>query len=156
MPNLGNFNAEMVDPLGTFEPVPNGTYTAVMTDSVFKTTKAGTGQYLECKWEIAEGQYKGRPLWSRLNLSNPNPKAVEIAQRELSSICHAVGKLHVADSVELHNIPISIKVVVTADTGYGPGNDIKGYEALGRTAPPQPQQQATPAQPQETKKPWER
>jgi hypothetical protein len=159
MANLGNtFNADNVEPLGKFEPVPVGSYKAAMVESEFKLTKAGTGRYLNCKWEIVEGEYKGRNVWSRLNLENPNQTAVDIAQRELSSICRAVGKMHVSDSSELHNIPCLIDVKVSQRDGYDPSNDIKDYQPLGGAAPTpvaaQPAQ--TPAQPQtETKKPWE-
>src|SRR5690348_3698715 len=50
-----------------------------------------------------EGEYSGRHLFDRLNLENQNPQTVEIAQRTLSAICHAIGKLNVNDSEELHH-----------------------------------------------------
>jgi len=158
MANLGStFNAENVEPKGTFQPLPVGTYKAAMVESEFKLTKAGTGRYLNCKWEIVEGEYKGRNVWSRLNLENPNQTAVDIAQRELSSICRAVGKMHVSDSSELHNIPCLIDVKVSQRDGYDPSNDIKDYQPLGGAAPTTQAaaQPAAPAQPTETKKPWE-
>jgi len=36
-----------------------------------KPTKTGSGTYLELTFQVIEGQYKNRLLWSRLNLSNP-------------------------------------------------------------------------------------
>lgn len=125
---LNGFNAEEHDELTDFSPLPQGDYLAIATDSDMKSTKAGTGEYLEIAWEVIDGEFKGRRLWSRLNLDNPNPKAVEIAQRELSSICRAVGVLRPEDSSQLHNIPLVLRVGVEKrkDTGEF-SNRVKGY-----------------------------
>ena len=40
--------------------------------------------------------------------STSRTPAQEIALRELSAICHAVGKLRVADTDELHSIPMKV------------------------------------------------
>ena len=55
-------------------------------------------------------EFKGRNLWARLNLDNPNEIAVKIARAELSALCRAVGVLEPKDSVELHNLPLVISV----------------------------------------------
>jgi hypothetical protein len=88
MPAL-NFNANEVEPSVGFEPIPNGKYQAVIAESGFKSTKSGNGRYLELEFEVIEGEHKGRKLWARLNLENPNSTAVEIARAELSAICSA-------------------------------------------------------------------
>ena len=110
MANLNDFNANDVDPMTNFESIPAGKYLAVITDSEMKPTKSGNGMYLELKYQIIEDKYKGRNLWVRLNLDNPSPKAVEIARAELSSVCRAVGVMQPKDSLELHNLPLVIKV----------------------------------------------
>ena len=91
MANLGNFDANNVDPATDFEPLPAGKYMAVITASEMKATKAGSGHYLELTFQIIDGPLKNRLLWSRLNLDNQNRKAVQIALGELSAICRAVG-----------------------------------------------------------------
>jgi hypothetical protein len=110
MANLGNFNANNVAPATDFEPIPAGKYLAVIVESEMKPTKSGDGHYLELKFQLLEGPFKNRMLWSRLNLDNPNPQAVQIAQAELSSICRAVGVLTPGDSVQLHGLPLVIGV----------------------------------------------
>ena len=45
----------------------------------FFSSQAGTGSYLNLTFEILDGNYKGRKVWSRLNLDNPNQQAVQIA-----------------------------------------------------------------------------
>jgi hypothetical protein len=128
MANLNGFDANQVEPTGDFDPVPAGKYLAVVTDSEMKPTKSGTGSYLQLTFEIIDGPHKGRLLWARLNLDNPNATAVAIARAELSAICRAVGVLAPKDSVELHNLPlvIHVKCKKRDDTGEVT-NEVKGY-----------------------------
>lgn len=132
-----NFNATEISPATTLEAIPAGRYQVVITDSELKMTKNGSGSYLELTFEIISGEYTKRRLWSRLNIQNSNPTAVEIAQRELSAICHAVEVLQPQDSSELHNRPLTVMVrcVKNPETSELQ-NEIKGYAAPARTAAP--------------------
>jgi len=136
MAHLNGFNANEVDPAVGFDPIPAGKYVAAITESEMKPTKAGTGQYLQLTFQVLEGEYKGRLLWARLNLDNPSDMAVKIARAELSAICRAVGVLAPKDSLELHNLPLTIKVGCKkrGDTGEMT-NEVKGYEARQQVAP---------------------
>jgi hypothetical protein len=129
MAYLNNFNANEVDPNVGFDPVPEGKYIAVITGSEMKPTKNGAGSYLELTFDIIDGKYKGRKVWARLNLENSSAKAVQIARGDLSAICRATGVMQPQDSIELHNLPLCIKVVCKnrEDTGEMT-NEIKGYE----------------------------
>ena len=135
MANLNGFNASEVEPTASFEAIPAGKYLAVITDSEMKPTKNGSGSYLQLTFTISEGQYKGRVLWARLNLANPNQTAVKIAQSELSAVCRAVGVMTPRDSVELHNVPllIAVKVKKRDDTGELT-NEVKGFEPKSAAA----------------------
>lgn len=148
MANLTGFDANQVDPSADFEAIPAGKYLAMITESEIKPTKSGTGSYLQLTFEILEGPYKGRFLWSRLNLDNQNSTTVQIARAELSSICRAVGVMTPSDSVELHNLPmlITVKCKKRDDTGEV-SNEIRGY-ARKEVIKGQPQQAASP--------PWKR
>ena len=44
-----------------------------------------TGKYLQLRLDIISGPYKNRVIFDRLNLQNPNDKAVEIAKKQLAS-----------------------------------------------------------------------
>ena len=158
MANLGGvFNAELVQPGGSFEVIPAGEYRAILVDSVMESTKSGSGQFLKLSIQIIDGPHSGVVLFDRLNLINSNPKAVEIAQRTLSAICHAVGVMQVQDSAQLHNRPLVIRVAYKEGGEpdgrggvYGPSNEIKQYKTVSQSAPqaaPQaaPQQPAAPA-----------
>ena len=159
MANLNGFDANTVDPATDFEPLPAGKYLSVITDSEMKPTKAGTGHYLQLTFQVIDGQFKNRLLWSRLNLDNPNHQAVQIAQGELSAICRAVGVLQPKDSIELHDLPlqVTVKCKKREDTDELT-NVVKGYkkrDALAATpaaSSPAPAKAASPS----STPPWKR
>jgi hypothetical protein len=126
----GTFDATGVEPNAPLEALPPGDYKVQILQSEMRVTKAGTGQMLWLDMEVLEGPLKGRHVYDQLNLINPNPTAEEIAQRTLSAICHAVGKLQVADSEELHFLPMVVKVAVKPN-GY---NEVKGYKPVKHVA----------------------
>lgn len=140
MADLHGFDANQVEPTGDFDPIPAGKYLAVITDSEMKPTKAGTGSLLQLTFQIVEGEYQNRLLWTRLNLDNPNAVAVQIARADLSAICRAVGVLSPRDSVELHNLPLVIHVRCKKRSDTGDiVNEIKGYtkrESPSQGGPP--------------------
>lgn len=131
MPAELNFNAEDVAPQTGFEPLPAGKYRAHITESEVKPTKKGDGgKYLQLTWEILdEGPYKGRKVFDRLNIQNSNATAQEIAQRQLSAICHCTGQMKLKSSAQLHHIPVVLTLKVKQDVGYEPRNEIGKYEA---------------------------
>jgi hypothetical protein len=140
MANLNGFDAHTVDPITDLEPIPADKYLAVITDSEMKATKNGNGYYLELTFQVIDGPYKNRKLWSRLNLHNPNEQAVQIANGELSAICRAVGVMQPKDSVALHNLPLVVKVKCRKREDNGEEvNEIKMYhkKEVGGGASPQ-------------------
>lgn len=135
MASLNGFNASEVPAEMGFSPIPNGKYRACIVESEQKANKAGTGSFVQLKTQIIDGEYKGRILFSILNLDNPSQDAVRIAMGELSCICNAVGVLKPQDTVELHNIPMDITVSCYKDKMSGEmKNKISMYEKVG-TAP---------------------
>ena len=145
MADLRGFNANQVEPYA-IDCVPAGTYVAVITESEMKPNRRGTGHYLELKFQIIEGPYRGRYLWTRLNLDHPNATVVQLARAELSSVCRAVGVLAPSDSAELHNLPLMIRVRCETRPDNGATiNRITGYSKRQAS-------QALPAQPNNT--PW--
>jgi len=149
-----SFNAAEVSTESQFSPVPNGDYPVIITESEMKPTKTGAGQYLQLVLEVIEGPYKGRKVWERLNIVNSNQTAVEIAQRSLSQICHAVGHLQLQDSVELHNKPMMAKIVVRQQDGYDDTNEVKEYKAYSSGPGPAPTAAPKPAAPSANKPAW--
>lgn len=130
-----SFNAAEVEPQSTFEPMPAGWYLAQVVESDMKSTKAGTGEYLQLSWEVVEGPCTGRRAWDRLNVSNPNAEAERIGRQQLSQLCHAMGVMNLQDSQQLHGKPVRIKLTVRKDPNFGDSNEVKGYEKAAGIAP---------------------
>lgn len=129
-----NFDATGIDTTNHFDAIPAGDYDAMVTDSTMKYTKTGGGQYLELTIEVQSGEHQGKKLWDRLNTENQNPKAVEIANKQLAQLCRATGIMQITDSQQLHNLPILVKVAVKNDLERGMQNEVKGYKARVSTS----------------------
>ncbi|MDZ4852132.1 MAG: DUF669 domain-containing protein [Pirellulaceae bacterium] len=126
------FNAAEVEPSSPLDPIPAGKYAAVITESEMKPTKSGGGSYLQLTLEVIEGEYKGRMLWVRLNLENPNAVAVQIARKELSAICRAVGVMQPKDSQDLHHLPLIVDVRCKKRSDCDElSNVVKAYRTYG-------------------------
>lgn len=131
---------------GGMPHLPDGKYTGVFLASELKNNSAGTGQYLEMKLVITQGQYKDTEFTERLNIKNPNAVAVKIAYETMAKIAKAVGLAQIpSDSSALHNKPLTVvlkteegqpfKDRVTGEQRMGkPKSVIAGYEALPQGA----------------------
>ncbi len=129
------FDASSIEPSSGYDVLPPGKYLAQIVASEMRATKDGLGQYLYLEVDVIEGQYAGRKLFDRLNLINANADAVQIAQRTLSSICRAVGKLQVGNSEQLHLIPLIADVRVRPPKGmYGESNSVRYLPRGGQAA----------------------
>lgn len=134
-----SFNPATVEASTSYDPLPAGKYAAIIVDSDMKMTQSGSGQYLKLEFDIIDGPYKGRKLWSNLNLVNANDTAVQIARADLSAIAKAINVGEFGDSAMLHDKPLQITVKIKPASGqYEAGNEIKGYSALGATPTPAP------------------
>lgn len=149
------FNASTVEPASNYDALKPGKYLAMVIDSTVKPTKNGSGEYLQLTFEVIEGNGKGRKIFERLNFKNSNKVAEEIAQKQLSALCHAVGVIDLQDSETLHNLPVTLEITVEeGSNGYGPQNRIKSYtpangggraQAPVNAPAPAPAQSSTPA-----------
>ena len=161
MANLAGMIDYNASPESQFAALPSGDYPAVITDSAVKTTKAGNGQYLELTYQVIDGPMRGRQVWARINIQNPNATAVQIGQQNLAQLRHATGVLKLEDSQQLHNIPHIIRVEYKPPRDqYGESNDVKEYKAMagaGSSTPQHPQRtDQAPAAPAAGGLPWQR
>src|SRR5689334_9077021 len=101
---IGDFDASTVEPAKPREVIPPGWYTAIVDASDVKPTKkaiedeqyngpAANDRLLAMTFRVIDGEHKDALIFNNLNIVNSNPQAQEIAQRDLSALCHAVGKL---------------------------------------------------------------
>lgn len=134
---MTSFDARQVEPAKLFEAVPAGWYNVKIVKSETKPTAKAGGAYLELEFEIIDGEFSGRKVWERLNVVNENEVAVRIAYQQLAALCNATGVINVADSTQLHGIPVraKFKLVPQRTVGekvYEPSNEIAqgGFESI--------------------------
>ena len=122
------FNVSEVAPEQEFAPIPEGRYEAVVTTSDVRPTRAGNGSYILLEFEVISGEYKGRKLWNRYNVENPNQDAVRIGRAQFAAVCRAVNVPSPKDTSELHNLSLilSVKCQKQRDSDEIE-NVIKGY-----------------------------
>lgn len=131
-----NFNANEHDTMDVMDPVPPGWYNAIIDDSEIKPTRNGTGSYLMLRFSLMGGTYNNRKIFLNLNLWHANPQAQEIAQKQMSTICHAIGVMQVNDSQELHGKPLSIRVKINPATDqYDASNSITAFKSVEDMTP---------------------
>ena len=122
--------------------------------SEMRPTKDGGGQYLWLELDVLEGPLAGRKLFDRLNLVNASAQTVEIAQRTLSAICHATGRMQVQDSAGAAPDPDDRRRDVRPPkNGYGESNKsatcrssaARGARSRGPQSPRRPPRRRLPA-----------
>jgi hypothetical protein len=137
------------------DPIPAGWYMAMIDESSLVDTKGGTGnKMLKLRFNIIEGQFANRKVFTNFNIIHSNVMTQEIAQKQLKAVCVAVGHHGlITDSAELHAKPCRIKVKIRKATEeYEASNDIVSYlskdaplpASAGATAPAIGAPQATP------------
>ena len=143
-----------------FEPLPAGWYTATISQSELKDTKAGNGQYIKLRYDITGPSHQGRVVFGNLNIKNANPKAEEIGRADLGEIMRAIGLAKVTDTDQLIGGQIGIKLSIKDDAQYGASNEVKGFRSLsGSSAPaaaviPAKTAAPAPAAPAKAAPPW--
>jgi hypothetical protein len=129
-----NFDATNAPRQESFEPIPAGWYTAMMTKSEMMPSKTG-GSFLDVVFTIIEGPYKDRKVFEKLNLVNANAITQEIAYKQLAEIAHSTGVLQIKDSQMLHGKPLRIRVKIReAANGFDASNSISGYKKVDAAA----------------------
>ena len=89
--NFGALDFSKIKSASNFEPVPAGEYTVISDDAELKSTKDGTGAYVNMKLKIIGGDEEGRFIFTMFNVQNKNEKAVEIGLSQLKSFMKCAG-----------------------------------------------------------------
>jgi hypothetical protein len=104
------------------------------------------------EFDILSGPVRGK-FFERLNLFNDNAKAVDIANRQLSAICNAIGIVSLQDSEQLHMKPIKVVLKISESKDGSLQNTAKYFPA---SAAPTATAPAPAAPAASVAKPWER
>lgn len=159
-----NFDISGIDPyVGGGGTLPSGPYPMQITGMEVKANRdASSGHNLALEYTVLDGEFKGRKFYENLNLWHTGSSAaVEIANKQLSSIGHAVGVLAGADLTILAFKPMIVELELTeaqpdkinpntGETvkGRGPQNRVVKRDPISQQAtqvPAQVAQQVAPA-----------
>lgn len=83
---IQNFDATNIPPQQVAGKHPEGTYPFQITNTSVVPTKANDGGIFQVEFTTPAGT-----IINRYNLFNKSQQAVDIAQKELSALCHATG-----------------------------------------------------------------
>lgn len=116
---------------GDFELLPNGVYDVSIIETDYKQTNRGDGHYIALTFEVQGPTHEGRRVWANLNVDNPNPKAVEIAERDLAKILNATGfEGDMEDTNDILGAVLRVKLGKEEGKGeYKARNKVINYEA---------------------------
>lgn len=104
---------------------PPGEFMVRIESTEIKDTKAGDGQYILVNMIGLDGDMAGREIIDRINFSNPNPMAVEIAQRTMGQLAYILQQ-PLSDNEQLNNLECILKITVTPPkNGKDAGNNFK-------------------------------
>jgi hypothetical protein len=122
-----------VKPLGTFEPLPVGTYVVVVQDSDHKETSKRNGTMFTFTYEVVQdGEYKGRLVFDNMIDAHESSKAAQFGKQKLGQLMRAVNKPQAKDTKELHGIPFELSVKIQkGDERYGDSNTCVDYQPCG-------------------------
>ena len=122
-------NSEENNSTGGFDVLPEDDYICMLTKSEWMDNKAKTGRYIYMEFTIVEGEHKGMKFFERLNLVNPNPVAVRIANQKMNQLCAACLLTDIDDTEELHGIPVLLSVGINEneDSDFPAQNEIKKF-----------------------------
>ena len=139
----------------SYEVLPEGWYTATITKADIQATKDGTGQYIKVRYDITGPTHQGRVVFGNLNIRNASVKAEEIGRQQLGELMRSIGLSKVSDTDQLIGGNLSIKVAIRPASGqYGESNEIKGFKAIGGSAPAASAPAAAPAASKGATPPW--
>lgn len=119
-----------------YAPIPGGRYQAVIEKVEVKPTKDGTGRRLIFRHKILGPTHARRVIFCGLNVHNKNPKAQEIARRQLAQLLAAVDMVGERDMSKLIGVEVDCDIVIRPASGdYAASNDVKRWHPATGDAP---------------------
>ena len=117
------------DAAASFAPLPVGKYNVNCLSAEVKETKAKTGEYISVTFEVMEGPFRNKKLFTTFNIKNPNPKAVEIGRGQLKSFMENAGLTDFAlNGVgDLEGLKTGVKTKIRKDEVYGDKAEVSYY-----------------------------
>ena len=114
-----------------FEPISAGWYEVSISSTQLKQTKTGTGEFIALHYNVLGPAYKGRVIFGKLNIRNPNPHIQDIGIQQLGELMRAIGLASVEDTDQLIDGHLEVKVNISeASGGCDFSNYVSGFRAI--------------------------
>jgi hypothetical protein len=137
----GKFNPKDHSEMNTFDALPVDDYHCKVKTSELKDTKAKKeaaelgekikGRMISIQFEVMSGEFKGRQIFTNLNIENEKAVTEKMAYGELTSICNACGVGAIEDTDEIHGKELMLSLKIVAKTKKFPAsNSITKYASL--------------------------
>lgn len=98
-----------------FNPIPEGEYTVLVEQLIPHDTRSG-GKGLKARYQVVDGQYRGRLIFDFINVVNDNPQTEAIGHKTLRNLAYSCGLPDVPDdTVEYINNVARMVVGVKRD-----------------------------------------
>lgn len=116
-----------------FAPIPPGEYPVCLDNAEVKTTKSGTGEYVNATFRITAGSQEGKKLFHMWTLKNDNAKAVEIGLSQLKAFLLAAGakEFKLASITDLVGYQAVAVTKIRTDPQYGDKSVISFFKPRG-------------------------
>lgn len=113
-----------------------GEYKVTCTEAEVKETKAGTGEYIKCKFETETGT----KIFHNFNIKNPNEQAKKIGLAQLKTFLRVAGKEdpnNLGGVNEMLGLTCRVKLKIE-ETDFGSQPRITSFKALPGQEPGAP------------------
>jgi hypothetical protein len=117
-------------PVGSYDPVPAGAYSASITSAEARPTKDGSGQYIKVRYDITGPSHVGRVIFSNINIRNNSAEAERIGRAQLGDLMRACGLRQLTSPEQLIGGQVEIQVAIRPARGeYPASNEVKGIKS---------------------------
>ena len=129
---MARINIDVTDVQGganEFEPVPAGTYPAVIKEAEEKITKDGEGRMIKFNFEIVGPNYAGKHIWGYIITAHRDPQKLSMGRRHMANLLDALGTGRRIDDTDIflgRMTPIKVKVQQATEQ-YAASNNIVEY-----------------------------
>jgi hypothetical protein len=91
----------------SFDLMPTGTYTAIVSGAEVKNTKAGDAA-INFEYTIIDGEFNNRKVWDYMTVGHSNPKWAALARGNLKALASACNLAEPQNTTDLYDIPFGL------------------------------------------------
>lgn len=130
-----NSTTTNTNPKKSYDPIPKGRYLATLDRVGEKSTKDGTGTYIDCVFKVTEGKFARRLIFHKFHIKNKSAQCQEIGTEQLNKFLKCAGEYNGFDGIGFdssalgkYTNEVQINVDIEAgNNGYADRNKITSF-----------------------------